>query len=145
MVKTHAQIKTKSRLVLRRNDQILLECRVDEAGLPFFRPIGGNIEFGESSHSAVIREFYEETHMHVHSLVFLGCAEEILSTSEGIYHEICFLYEGVVREDQIYKVESIAIQEDVRRYTAYWKNIGEFTGDKADYLRPTNLLSFIQR
>lgn len=131
----------KARLVVRRGDQLLLEQRCDDNGNPFYRPIGGNVEFGETSRDAVVRELYEEMHMHVQDLTYLGCVEDILESGNGVHHEVCFLYEGSVREKELYERESITVLEDVRRYKAYWKCLSDFQGDEAEKLRPAQLLS----
>lgn len=138
------QIKVKARLIVRRGQELLLEQRHDESGRPFYRPLGGNIEFAEPSSGAVMREFSEETHRHVENLKYLGCLEDIRETADGLHHEVIFIYEGTVVEPDIYELDAIVVEEDVRRYTAYWKPIRDFEGEAADELRPANLLTLLR-
>ncbi|QSO52058.1 NUDIX domain-containing protein [Alicyclobacillus curvatus] len=140
---TSHRIKVKARLVVRRGNQLLVESRLDDDGRPFYRPIGGNVEFGETSRDAAAREFYEELQMHVDDLHYLGCLEEMYPSTDGGHHEVCFVYEGTVREQELYDGEAFTVVEDVRRYTATWKNVSDFQGDGAETLRPGNLLSLL--
>ena len=51
--------------------------------------VGGHIEKGETNNQAAIREVFEETGLHVHSLC---CAGEVLFINDD-YQEIMYLYE----------------------------------------------------
>ncbi|KAA2298336.1 NUDIX domain-containing protein, partial [Clostridioides difficile] len=54
-------IRTVSLCVIRRGEELLLEEFFDEdVGITYHRPIGGTVEYGESSKITVIREVKEE-------------------------------------------------------------------------------------
>jgi 8-oxo-dGTP pyrophosphatase MutT (NUDIX family) len=52
--------RASSLCIVRRRESILLEQFPEEDGIITFRPVGGTIEYGEDSKSAVIREVKEE-------------------------------------------------------------------------------------
>jgi ADP-ribose pyrophosphatase YjhB (NUDIX family) len=55
------KIRTVSLCIIRRGKDILLEESFDEAvNKSFYRPVGGTVEYGESSRLTVMREVKEE-------------------------------------------------------------------------------------
>lgn len=149
-------IKVKARVVIRRGNDLLLECRRDNSG-SFLRPIGGNIEYGEYSFEAARREFFEETRMELNHLQYLGCVEEIDPDPVSERHEICFLYQATVSNPDLYAMESLVIREDDHReYEAVWVPLGELNDQSAEVgghsgstpgfrVRPGNWLHWIRR
>lgn len=133
-------IEVKSRLIVRRGDALLLERRADAAGHGFYRPLGGKVELGETSRSAAAREFHEETGLQADDLRYLGCLEDIRIGPEAVQHEICFVYEGTVRDRCLFEADSIALREQDRTYTAFWRTV-----DDLDLpLRPADLRSLLR-
>ncbi|WP_076300630.1 NUDIX domain-containing protein [Paenibacillus odorifer] len=51
--------------IIKRRESILLEQFPEEDGIITFRPVGGTIEYGEDSKSAVIREVKEEINIDI--------------------------------------------------------------------------------
>ncbi|MCQ6563269.1 NUDIX domain-containing protein [Paenibacillus mendelii] len=52
--------RASSLCIIRREDSILVEKFPEVDGVVTYRPVGGTIEYGEDSRSAVIREVKEE-------------------------------------------------------------------------------------
>jgi len=111
----------------------------------FYRPLGGGIEFGESSSETVCRELKEEIGVEVESesLRYLGAVENIFNFNGKPGHEIVLIYDGNLKEQELYNQAVIlgkeANGEDIR---AVWKNIHEFGEGKA-ILYPTGLLEML--
>ncbi|WP_025784456.1 NUDIX hydrolase [Sporosarcina sp. D27] len=91
----------------------------------FYRPIGGGIEFGESSEEALIREMKEELDTGITALAYLGTLENIFSFNGMIGHEIVRVYdasftenffnkasifEGIEDNGELFKVMRLPIQ-----------------------------------
>src|SRR6185436_15505746 len=66
----------------------------------FYRPLGGGIEFGETSMDTVGRELMEELNVEVErdSLQYLGTVENIFTFNGMVGHEIILIYDGVLKE-----------------------------------------------
>jgi len=61
----------------------------------FYRPLGGGIEFGESSEHTIHRELMEEIGAEVSDLKYLGTLENIFVFNGEPGHEIVMVYDGV--------------------------------------------------
>ena len=113
----------------------------------FFRPLGGGIEFGETSMDTVCRELMEELDVEVErsSLMYLGTVENIFSFLGKPHHEIIMIYDGALKQaglyDQAVIVGKEANGDEIR---AEWKNIEEF-GDGKSILYPTGLSELLAR
>jgi len=112
----------------------------------FYRPLGGGIEFGETSMDTVCREIMEELGVQVDpsSLVYLGTIENIFTYNGNAGHEIVLIYDGVLKQPGLYDQSVIVGKEangDVIR--AEWVNIDEFRTGKS-ILYPVGLLEMLQ-
>ena len=111
----------------------------------FYRPLGGGIEFGETSMDTVRRELMEELNVEVdrESLMYLGTVENIFTFNGIASHEIVLIYDGALKEPGLYDQAVIlgkeANGEEIR---AAWKNIDEF-GEGKSILYPTGLLEML--
>ena len=79
---------------LKKNEQYLLLFRnkkANDMNEGKWMGVGGHIEENETKDQAAIREVFEETGLHVHSL---SCAGEVLFINDD-YQEIMYLYEIV--------------------------------------------------
>lgn len=56
----------------------------------FFRPLGGEIEFGERAEDAAVRELREETGRAVEVRAALGAVENLFTFNGGAGHEVVF-------------------------------------------------------
>jgi 8-oxo-dGTP pyrophosphatase MutT (NUDIX family) len=57
----------------------------------YYRPLGGGIEYGESSREAIVREIQEELGARVENLQLLGVLENIFVYEGQLGHEIVFV------------------------------------------------------
>jgi 8-oxo-dGTP pyrophosphatase MutT (NUDIX family) len=111
----------------------------------FYRPLGGGIEFGESSVETICREMLEEINVDVdrESLKYLGTVENIFHFNGTAGHEIVLIYDGTLKRSEFYEQEMISGKEvngeDIR---AVWKRLDEF-GDGKLILYPTGLLELL--
>ena len=132
--------------VFRHNDRILVAEGYDSIKDEYFyRPLGGGIEFGESSVETICRELMEELNAEVdrESLKYLGAVENIFNFNRVPGHEIVLIYDGVLKESGLYEQALItgkeANGEDIQ---AMWKNIAEF-GEGKSILYPTGLIEIL--
>ncbi len=132
--------------VFRNQNRILVNQGYDPVkGQYFYRPLGGGIEFGETSMDTVCRELMEELNVEVQrqSLLYLGTIENIFTFNGEMGHEIVLIYDGALKEPGLYEQTVIvgkeANEEEIR---AVWKKINEF-GDGKSILYPTGLLEML--
>lgn len=113
----------------------------------FYRPLGGGIEFGETSKETVCRELMEEINLEVDkdSLRYLGALENIFTFNGTPGHEIVLIYDGKLKESKVFEQAEItgkeANGEDIR---ALWKDLDEFGPGKC-ILYPDGLLEMLDR
>ena len=74
--------------------------RVD--GDTFFRPLGGGVEFGETSENALIREIREELGFEITDLKYLGTLENIFIYQGEPGHEVVLVYDARFVDPKIY-------------------------------------------
>jgi len=132
--------------VFRHNERILVSEGYDSVKDEYFyRPLGGGIEFGETSMETICRELMEELNAQVdsESLIYLGTVENIFHFHGVPGHEIVLIYDGVLKESGLYDQAVIlgkeANGEDIQ---AVWKNIDEF-GEGKSILYPTGLIEIL--
>lgn len=76
--------------VLNSNEVLLTEGYDSVRKFYFYIPVGGGIEFGETSHDAAKRELFEELQVRGENLEFIGFHENIFSFQADQHHEIVF-------------------------------------------------------
>jgi ADP-ribose pyrophosphatase YjhB (NUDIX family)/catechol 2,3-dioxygenase-like lactoylglutathione lyase family enzyme len=87
----------------------------------YWVPVGGRVEFGETSREAIEREVREELSSEVEDLKLLGVLENMFTYNEAQGHEIVFVYDGELGERSLYKEPSVRVVEgDGQEFTAYW-------------------------
>ena len=99
--------------VFRHADKILVFEAFDSAkGKPFYRPLGGAVEFGEKTEVTIKREIREEIGQEITDLKLLTVLESIF-VNEGITgHEIVYVYDGQFTDKSAYQKESFKVTED---------------------------------
>jgi 8-oxo-dGTP pyrophosphatase MutT (NUDIX family) len=111
----------------------------------FYRPLGGGIEFGESSKDTICREIREELNLEVEeeSLRYLGAVENIFMFNGSPRHEIVLIYDGALKGTEWYAQEAILGKEaNGEEICAVWKNLDEFIMGKS-ILYPTGLVELL--
>lgn len=110
--------------VPRREDEVLLSrlCEDDDDIETFYRPIGGGIEFGESSDEALVREFDEELDVEVVDFDLLETLENTFTFDGQRGHEIWFLYDVALAESWPYERDEFEGREPEvdETYRAVW-------------------------
>lgn len=95
-----------------RSDEFLLFEGYDSGDeYTFYRPIGGGIEFGESSEEALVREFREEVDVTVTDLRYLTTLERTFEFHNTPSHEIWFLYAVDLEELWPYEQDAFTAYE----------------------------------
>lgn len=133
--------------VFRHQGRILVNQGFDAVkNQHFYRPLGGGIEFGESSMDTVCRELMEELSVEVDraSLVYLGTVENIFTFNGTPGHEIVLIYDGALKQPGLYdQAVIVGMEANDEEIRAVWKNIADF-GEGKDILYPTGLLEMLQ-
>jgi 8-oxo-dGTP pyrophosphatase MutT (NUDIX family) len=131
--------------VFRNNHRILVAEGFDPIKQQtFYRPLGGGIEFGETSADTVRRELKEELNAEVGEVRYLGTLENIFVFNGVPGHEIVQVYDGALVDSGLYEQAVIEGHEaDVQEsFKAIWKSLAEF-GEGKSTLYPTGLLEML--
>ncbi|MEF7494297.1 NUDIX domain-containing protein [Lysinibacillus sphaericus] len=126
------QIIAKAICIFRKEDAILVSEGFDEVKQTFYyRPIGGKIEYGETSSKAIRREILEEIEASITNLKHVGTIENIFTYNGDNGHEVVFVYEADVIEMSFYENASFFGEEDNgTRFKLLWKPISDFSNNK---------------
>jgi len=91
----------------------------------FYRLIGGGIEFGETSASAVIREFMEELKAEVTIEKFHGWLENIFTYNGQQGHQLMAIYDVRFRDKTFEQQDVFHVEEAYGRFEARWVNMND--------------------
>lgn len=86
----------------------------------FWVPVGGRVEFGETSTEAVVREVREELSVEITDLRLLGVLENIFEFDGGDGHEIVFVYDARFVDRSMYDQAEISGMEGEKEFAARW-------------------------
>lgn len=131
--------------IFHHDGKILVNEANDPAtGKPFLRPIGGGIEFGETSAQAVLREVDEELGLAITDLRLLGTLENIFTYAGTPGHEIVQVYDARFVDASVYKLPHLNAQEsDGAPFIAKWLSLDSMTGDTP--LVPAGLYELLKK
>lgn len=121
----------------RETDVLLAEEFDPTADEAFFRPIGGGIEFGESSREALVREFREEFEVEIDVERYLGTIENVFTFDGEPGHEIVLLYEVTVPAD-LRAEDPVTGDEHGKPFTVRWLGLDTLS-DRPEPVYPTGL------
>jgi len=126
--------------VLRQDTRILV--RETQDGRSFCRPLGGGVEFGETSLAAVRREMREELGVELAEVRLLGTLESLFSYAGRPGHEVVLVYAAEFVDRQLYAQTELPGQEsDGEAFMATWRPLDCF--DDSCRLVPEGLLALL--
>jgi 8-oxo-dGTP pyrophosphatase MutT (NUDIX family) len=147
-MKKKRRIRSLAICVFRKDNKILVAEGYDSVkDETFYRPLGGGIEFGETSVETICRELMEEINAEVDrdSLEFLGAVENIFQFNGNPGHEIVLIYDGALEKSGLYEQAVIVGKEaNGEAVRAIWKDQEEFASGKS-ILYPTGLMELLQK
>jgi len=115
-------IKAKVLCIFRHQDQVLLSYGYDPSkGETYLRPIGGSIEFGETSAQAIEREVLEEINQQITKPKLLAVLENLFTFDGQQGHEIVFVYDAEFIDSVLYtEIEIHGCETSGLSYIAQW-------------------------
>ncbi|OCQ89944.1 NUDIX hydrolase [Nostoc sp. MBR 210] len=111
--------------LIRDGDRIFVSEGYDPAKHSiFYRALGGGVDFGETSHAALQREFQEEIQAELTNIRYLGCIENLFIYNNRQGHEIIQLYQCDFADSKFYQLESLIFSESgTHHHRALWVDI----------------------
>ena len=116
------------------------EVRDDAGRIKGVRPLGGEIEFGESWRTALLREFHEELGIDVTITGETLMMENIFVHEGATGHEVVFIAEVAFPGDAFGSQDRIDFREDNgEEIVARWFDLGDLDVEGGPSLYPTGL------
>jgi len=112
--------------LFRYGNRILVEEHPDGVKRDLFcRPLGGAIEFGESSRDAVAREIHEELNTKIENLHLISVLENRFTCEGQPGHEIVFVYDAEFQDKSLYHQPVLQGYEhgNDSHFTAHWRSL----------------------
>lgn len=95
-----------------RDDELLVyESDDPDSGEPFYRLLGGGVEFGEHSREALQREFDEELGVTLAEPELVGTFERVFTFDGEPGHEVWRVYAARIIEDWPYEQDAFTFYE----------------------------------
>lgn len=131
--------------VFRQGDRLLVARGVDPAsGEPFYRPLGGGVEFGERAATALRREIAEELGAAIDEPHLLGVLENLFEYAGRPRHEVVFVFDARFSDPAWYLRDELPVTEAGTGWeAARWIAI-EALSSGAERVVPHGLLSLLQ-
>lgn len=131
-------------LVWRKDELLMLRVDEESGVVKGYRPLGGGIEFGETSDKAVVREVREELGCELLNPRLIGWVENVYHMNSATGHEVMALWQGELSDKSIYEQDKVAYVE-LDKIAAgcflVWKN--PFTAELPVY--PDGLTELLKR
>ncbi|HLL82185.1 MAG TPA: NUDIX hydrolase [Longimicrobium sp.] len=131
--------------VFREGDRILVARGVDPAtGEPFYRPLGGGVEFGEHAEAALRREIVEELGATIEEVRLLGVLENIFAYAGRPRHEVIFVFDARLSDASWYLRPELPVTEAGTGWEpARWISV-ETLSSGPERLVPSGLLALLR-
>jgi ADP-ribose pyrophosphatase YjhB (NUDIX family) len=108
----------------------------------FYRPLGGEIEFGERAEDAVRREILEELGTEIEDVRLLMVSENIFTFLGAEGHELVWSFEARFTDASFYEKEVVPCLEGEAAFEAHWVPLEAFV--RGDFpLFPDGLLEVL--
>jgi len=108
----------------------------------FYRPLGGEVEFGERAEEAVRREIREELGAEIEDVKLLGVTENIFTFLGAEGHELVWIFEARLTNRTLYEQEVVICDEGGAAFEAHWVSLSLFEAGDAP-LYPDGLLEML--
>jgi ADP-ribose pyrophosphatase YjhB (NUDIX family) len=134
--------------IIWRNEEMLVhEIEDPTTGEIFYRPVGGGVEFGETSDEALVREFREELAIEIENLQLVGTIENLFTFNEQQCHQIEFIYTVGFVDDSLYSKDHMVgedggVNDKTITYRTNWMSLDEF-GSTGERLVPDGLIDLL--
>lgn len=129
--------------IFKNNGAILVAEGLDSAkNETFYRPLGGGIEFGETSKDALKREMREELGTEITNLKYITTAENIFVYNNQPGHEFVVIYEAEFVDPSLYKPGEIEVREGENKLKALWIPLDKFKNREL-ILYPEKLVGYL--
>lgn len=116
------------------------EVRDDAGRIKGVRPLGGEIEFGESWRAALVREFFEELDIDITITSEPLVMENIFVHEESTGHEVMFIAEVALPDGAFSGQDRIDFREDNgEQIVARWFDLADLDVEGSPGLYPTGL------
>lgn len=112
-------------LVWRGPELLMIRVNEEHGEIRGYRPIGGGIEFGETSLETVQREVQEELGTPFQPESFLGWVENLYTFNGHPGHEMMALWEGTLADKKFYeqeRIEYIEADKIAKQCFMVWRN-----------------------
>lgn len=139
-----ARIRAVAIAVILNEDRLLVfEGYDNERQTPYFRPLGGEIEFGETGEEALVRELREEIGQDITNIEYIETLENryTLDTLPG--HELVRVYGARLVNQRAYRQSFVIEEPGQLPQQAYWKPLAELRL-KPDLLMPNGLWELLE-
>jgi ADP-ribose pyrophosphatase YjhB (NUDIX family) len=132
--------------VIRREDgALLLAPGYDSVKQQrFYRPLGGEIEFGERAEDACRREILEELGAEIDDVRLLAVFENLFVFLGEPSHELVWTFEARFRDQALYAQDKLMADEHGAAFEVHWVPMEVFERGEAP-LYPDGLLETLTR
>jgi ADP-ribose pyrophosphatase YjhB (NUDIX family) len=108
----------------------------------FYRPLGGEIEFGERAEDAARREIRDELGAEIEDVRLLAVTENIFTYLGAEGHELVWTFEARFSDASFYAGDVVVCDEGGSAFEAHWVPLGVFERGDAP-LYPDGLLGVL--